>query len=94
MSELKTIRIIPFSGKAEDWNRWSKTFLATATAKRYKEVLKPSDPTKKADSDFNNEVYNHLMWKYWIRGVSWEGIQSSSTSRALVHLEHPLRTAY
>ena len=41
---IKTIRIIPFSGKDEDWNRWSKTFLATALAKGYKEVIKPTEP--------------------------------------------------
>ncbi len=57
MSELKIIRIIPFSSKAEDWNRWLKTFLATATAKGYKEVLKLRDPA----ADFNNKVYNHLI---------------------------------
>ena len=61
MSELKTIRVIPFSGKSEDWNRWSKTFLATATVKGYREVLKPSDPTKKADPELNVLVYNDLI---------------------------------
>ena len=61
MSELRSIRILPFSGKTEDWNRWSKTFLATATAKGYRQVLKPSDPTIKADSDLNIQVYNDLI---------------------------------
>ena len=61
MSEMKSIRIIPFSGKSEDWNRWSKTFLATATAKGYREVLKPSDPAIKADSELNVQVYNDLI---------------------------------
>ena len=61
MSEIKSIRIIPFSGKSEDWNRWSKTFLATATAKGYREVLKPSDPAKKADPELNVQVYNDLI---------------------------------
>ena len=61
MSELKTIRVIPFSGKSEDWNRWSKTFLATATVKGYREVLKPSDPTKKANPELNVQVYNDLI---------------------------------
>ena len=61
MSEIKSIRIIPFSGKSEDWNRWSKTFLATATAKGYREVLKPSDPALKADPELNVQVYNDLV---------------------------------
>ena len=61
MSELRSIRVIPFSGKSEDWNRWSKTFLATATAKGYREVLKPSNPAKKADSELNVQMYNDLI---------------------------------
>ena len=58
---IKTIRVIPFSGKEEDWNRWSKTFLATAVAKGYREVLKPTDPTVKADAELNVQVYNDLI---------------------------------
>ena len=61
---LKTIRVIPFSGKEEDWNRWSKTFLATATAKGYREVLRPSDPSVKADGELNVLVYNDLILSY------------------------------
>ena len=61
MAELKTIRFIPFSGKTEDWNRWSKTFLATATAKGYREVIKPNDPSTKAEPDLNIQVYNDLI---------------------------------
>lgn len=58
---IKTIRIIPFSGKEEDWNRWSKTFLATATAKGYREVLKPADEDADADEDLNIQAYNDLI---------------------------------
>ena len=58
---MKSIMIILFSGKSEDRNRWSKTFLATATAKGYREVLKPSDPAIKADSELNVQVYNDLI---------------------------------
>ena len=36
---VKTVRIIPFSGKKEDWNRWSKTFLAIANTRQYKNEL-------------------------------------------------------
>ena len=38
---FKTIRVLPFSGKEEDWNRWSKTFLSTVTSRVYLEVPKP-----------------------------------------------------
>ena len=51
-------QLIPFSGKEEDWNHWSKTFLATATAKGYREVIKPTDATTKADEELNIMVYN------------------------------------
>lgn len=61
MVDIKAIRILPFSGKEEDWNRWSKTFLATATAKGHRDVIKPTDPTKDADSDANVQVYNDLI---------------------------------
>jgi len=59
--DIKAIRIIPFSGKEEDWNRWSKTFLATATAKGNREVIKPETPTTKADDAKNVQVYNDLV---------------------------------
>jgi hypothetical protein len=61
MTDMKAIRIIPFSGKSEDWNRWSKTFLATATAKGHREVLRPTDPDKTASEKMNVQVYNDLI---------------------------------
>ena len=57
----KAIRIIAFSGKQEDWNCWSKQFLATETARGHREVLKPKDPKVRQDSNDNNKVYAHLM---------------------------------
>ena len=61
MVDIKAIRVISFSGKEEDWNRWSKTFIATMTAKGRREVIKPTDITKKADVDANVQVYNDLV---------------------------------
>ena len=58
---IKTIRIIPFSGKEEDWNRWSKTFLATATVKGYKDVLIPIDADEDAALEDNILAYNDLI---------------------------------
>ena len=58
---IKTIRIIPFSGKEEDWNRWSKTFLATATVKGYKDVLIPIDADVDAELEDNVLAYNDLI---------------------------------
>ena len=58
---LKTIRVIPFSGKEEDWNRWSKTFMATATVKGYRDVLAPIDPDTDASLEDNIQAYNDLI---------------------------------
>ena len=58
---LKTIRVIPFSGKEEDWNRWSKTFMATATVKGYRDVLVPIDPDTEAELEDNIQAYNDLI---------------------------------
>ena len=58
---IKTIRIIPFSGKEQDWNRWSKTFMATATAKGYREVLKPTDEDEDVEEELNVQAYNDLI---------------------------------
>jgi len=58
---IKTIRVIPFSGKDEDWNRWSKTFMATATAKGYREVLVPLIPDEDASLEDNIQAYNDLI---------------------------------
>ncbi len=58
---IKSIRVIPFSGKDQDWNQWSKPFLATATATGYKEVFVPKDAEKIADAALNILVYNDLI---------------------------------
>lgn len=57
----KTIRIVTFSGKVADWNRWSKTFLAMETARGLREVLKPTDAAKDQGSGDNEKVYSDLM---------------------------------
>jgi len=58
---IKTLKIVPFSGKKEDWNRWSKTFLAASTVRGYREVIKPEDPTIVADPKLNIQAYSDLM---------------------------------
>ena len=61
MSELKTIRVLAFSGQEEDWNKWSKTFLATSTVKGYREALKPTKPQVDAVEDKNVRAYSNLL---------------------------------
>ena len=57
----KTICVITFSGKDEDWNRWSKMFLAMETARGLREVLHPSKPEEKQDKKANEKVYSDLL---------------------------------
>ena len=58
---FRTIRALPFSGKEEDWNRWSKTFLSTATSRGYQEVLKPTNEKMLDDPDKKINAYIDLM---------------------------------
>ncbi len=91
MSELKVIRFIPFSGKTDDWNRWSKTFLATVTVKGDRDASKPSDPEKKAEANANVQVYNDMIVSCQediIFGLVDESITEVSRANLLVfHLE-------
>ena len=59
--DFKTISVLPISGKEEDWNRWSKTFLSTANSRGYREVLKPTNEKVLADADKNINAFSDLM---------------------------------
>ena len=39
VAEPKAIRIIAFSGKQEDWQKWKRQFTAVATGRGYKAIL-------------------------------------------------------
>ena len=58
---IKTIRVIKFSGKDADWNRWSKTFRAMSVTKGYNDVLNPKNPSIKQDLDENTMAYGDLL---------------------------------
>ena len=58
---MRTLKIVPFSGKKEDWNRWSKTFLAASTVRGYREVIKPTNEDVPAGSKKNIQAYSDLM---------------------------------
>jgi hypothetical protein len=45
-----SIRVIPFTGKKEDWPIWSVKFLAPARCKGYRDVLLGKDITP-SDAD-------------------------------------------
>ena len=56
----RSIRVIEFSGKEEDWHKWSKRFLAMATARGYLDVLIPVDIMTKQDANQNTLAYVDL----------------------------------
>lgn len=60
MSQV-TIRILPFSGKESEWRMWSRKFIATSTARGYKEVLEPTDPQVPSPPEDNDMAFNDLM---------------------------------
>ena len=57
----KMIRVVVFSGRDEDWNRWSKTFLAIEMARGLQEVIKLDDPDEPQELKDNDKVYSDLM---------------------------------
>ena len=58
---IKTNRVIKFSRKDKDWNRWSKTFKAMSVTKWYHEVLVPKAGASTQDKDQNTFAYGDLL---------------------------------
>ena len=58
---VQTIRILKFSGKEEDWNRWSKTFVATAGIKGYRRALVADKDEELPTEEMNLQAYNDLL---------------------------------
>ena len=73
--KTESIRTLPFSGKAEDYNMWSKQFMALARRKQYKDALigklqvpkesETLDPNKQQDEikarEANEKAYGDLL---------------------------------
>jgi len=55
MTDLSTIRVIPFYGKSEEWPTWSKKFLAKARRYGFKNVLLGKVKIPKTDEDYDLE---------------------------------------
>jgi hypothetical protein len=80
-TEAKLIRVIPFSGKREDWLIWEAKYTARATARGFKAILRmdPSDIPKSTSTDaddvkitdMNEEAYIDLILS--IEGETKEG---------------------
>ena len=52
MTDLSTIRVIPFYGKSEEWPTWSEKFLAKARRYGFKDVLLGKVRIPKTDEDY------------------------------------------
>ena len=56
MTDLSTIRVIPFCGKADEWPIWSEKFLAKAKRYGVKDVLIGKLSIPKADEEFDEDT--------------------------------------
>jgi hypothetical protein len=55
MTDLSTIRVIPFCGKSDEWPIWSEKFLAKAKSYDFKDVLIQRLSILKADEEFDED---------------------------------------
>jgi gag-polypeptide of LTR copia-type len=55
MTDLSTIRVIPFCGKSDEWTIWSEKFLAKAKRYGFKDVLIRKLSIPKADEEFDED---------------------------------------
>ena len=82
MSVEKSIRIVTFSGKRNDWRQWSKKFLAVAERKEYRLILeRDSDMIEKTAEEkkkMNSLAYNDLLL-YMTDDVSFALVDESSS---------------
>jgi len=53
MTDLNTIRVIPFCGKADEWPIWSEKFLAKAKRCGFKDLLLGKLSIPKEDESFD-----------------------------------------
>ena len=55
MTDLSAIRVIPFSGKCDEWPTWSEKFLAKAKRFGFKDVLLGKVMIPKSTEEFDEE---------------------------------------
>jgi hypothetical protein len=55
MTDVRTIRIIPFYGKSEEWPFWSEKFLAKARCYSLIDVLLGKFKVPRTDEDYDME---------------------------------------
>jgi hypothetical protein len=55
MTDLSTIRVIPFQGKSDEWPTWSEKFLAKARRYGFKDLLLGKVKVPRTDEDYDME---------------------------------------
>jgi tellurite resistance-related uncharacterized protein len=55
MTDLSTIRVVPFYGKSEEWLTCSEKFLAKASRYSFKDVLLGKVKVPRTDEDYDME---------------------------------------
>jgi tellurite resistance-related uncharacterized protein len=55
MTDLSTIRVIPFYGKSEEWPTWSEKFFAKARRYGFKDVLLGKVKVPRTDEEYDME---------------------------------------
>jgi hypothetical protein len=55
MTEVSTIRVIPFCGKVDEWPVWSEKFLAKVKRYRFKDLLQGKLSIPKFDESFDED---------------------------------------
>ena len=53
MTDLRTIRVIPYCGKVDEWPIWSEIFLTKAKRYAFKDVLVEKLSIPKEDKEFD-----------------------------------------
>lgn len=57
-SEMKSVRVLAFSGKAEDWDEWSTKFETIASQRGYYDVMTGKTPCPKASLSIDEKTPN------------------------------------
>ena len=78
MTDLSTIRVIPFCGKADDWPIWNEKFMAKAKRYCIKDALtrKLSIPKADEELDKDSEIGKNMLNAIEINKVAYTELMS------------------
>jgi hypothetical protein len=79
MTDLSTIRVIPFYGESKEWTTWSKKFLAKTKRYGFKDVSLGKMKISKADEDDDMELEGEIMRIKMIKRLGEDKLARNST---------------